>query len=669
MEKIYLTIKRKEIIETMGFLNILEILRYYPYRYEIYQDEILNMSKHLKKVSFVGKIASNVKVDYITKGRTKTSFIIQNNKQSVKAIMFNRFVNKKFLYEGANIIVSGKYNAFNNEISVSSFYMEELKETEKIVPIYSLPTSIKDSTYRQFVNYIYQQGDNLNLYVDTLPLDLIKKYHLVSFKEAIQGIHFPKDKEQLRQSFRYLKYEEFLNFCLIGALKRQINDQHFGEKIKKIDISFVKEFIYQLPFQLTTSQKNVLKEIIDDLNSKHCMTRLLQGDVGSGKTIVALISLIANYTCHLQGALMAPTDILARQHYESIQKFLKNYSQIKVALLVSEMPIVEKKEVLRKLENNEIDIIIGTHSLIQEKVVFASLGLIIIDEQHRFGVKQRVALKEKGQQIDVLYMSATPIPRTLASTIYMDMDVSTIQGYPYKNRIVYTKFVKENSINSIKKEIDCYLKSNQKIYVVCPSIEDSTLDLKTVKEIKEELKTQFSNYKVEILHGKIKNDEKNKIMNQFINNEIQILVSTTVIEVGINVFDANMMIIYNAERFGLAQIHQLRGRIARDGKIGYCYLLSQSIDEDAIERLNFIASTNDGFEISKYDLKRRGAGDMLGLAQSGKSPFRLANLIDDFNILLAASKDANEIIKNPNNYKKLIEQSLSTIKNTDQYLD
>lgn len=668
MEKIKLTEKRKEIIQLLDFSSILDVLRYYPYRYEHFKNIDLSMSLHNQKVTFEGEIISNVKVERITKGRMKTSFTVSNSNQFVKVVMFNRFANTKFLYENAKIVLSGKYNAFTNEITVSNFFMGSLENDEKYIPVYSLPTNIKDSTYRQFVKYIYSCALEKDLLNDTLPKELIDRYRLIPFKDAINYIHNPINEENLKQAYRYLKYEEFLSFCILGALKRKINTIQLGEKNKIIDVEFINKFIEALPFKLTGDQLSSVKEIINDIKSKNVMSRLLQGDVGSGKTVVALIALIANYTASYQGAIMAPTDILARQHYASIINFLKNY-EIKVALLVSDMSSKEKKDVLERIEQGDVDIIVGTHALIQNNVNYKKLGLAIIDEQHRFGVKQRVALKEKGKQIDVLYMSATPIPRTLASTIYMDMDVSTIQCYPYLERKISTFFINKNSVKSIKNKIETYLSSKQKIYVVCPSIEESNIDISNVMEIQRSWQKEFPNYKVGLMHGKLTTEEKKTIMEMFVNNEINVLVSTTVIEVGINVYDANMIVIYNAERFGLAQIHQLRGRIARDGNEGFCYLLSSSEDLDAIERLNFISSTNDGFKISEFDLKRRGAGDMLGLAQSGKSPFTIANLIDDFNILLVASKDANMIINNQEKYPELIKKNLDIIHNSEQYVD
>lgn len=668
MENIKLTPKRKEIVELMNFNSIFDVLRYYPYRYDHYKIEKLTYSKHNQKVTFEGKIKGKVKIERINKGRMKTSFELVSENDEVKIVMFNHFVNTKFLHEGVNLVVMGKYNSFINEITVSSFNVGSLNGKEKFTPIYSLPSKIKDLTYRQFIKSILDYSANNYSFKNIIPDDFIEKYKLVSLQKAIEYIHNPETEEQIKQAYRHLKYEEFLSFCMMGALKRRIYSSYYKNERKEIDILYVKDFIDNLPFKLTSDQEKVVKEILDDMESKTTMSRLLQGDVGSGKTIVAFIALIANFTASYQGAIMAPTDILARQHYESLSKLIK-YSSINVRLLVSDMTNKEKKEVYQELENGKIDIVIGTHALIQDSVNFNNLGLAIIDEQHRFGVKQRIALKDKGRQIDVLYMSATPIPRTLASTIYMDMDVSTIEAYPYKERKIYTQFIEENDIKRIKSFIISYLKTNQKVYVICPSIDESTLDISNVKEIHEKLSIDFKGYRVGLLHGKMTALEKNEIMRQFDEGKFHILVSTTVIEVGINIFDANMMIIYNAERFGLAQIHQLRGRIARDGNKGYCYLLSNSDAEEVKERLSFISSTNDGFKISEYDLKRRGAGDMLGLAQSGKSPFTIANLIDDFNILTVASKDVSIILQNEKKYDSFIRHIIKIIHNSEQYVD
>ncbi len=665
---IKLTKKREEIMQIMQFNNLFNVLRYYPYRYDILKETIKpTMEDHNKKITIEGFIMSDIKINYISKSRQKTIFNVTNNFLSINVVMFNRFWYKS-LKRGSHVIVYGKYDAFKNEITASTFMIGELNNQEKIITHYSLSQTIKDSTYKNFVLFSYNNEKN-NI-KDSIPNDFIQKYKLGSLKEALYSIHFPESEDNLHQAKRYLKYEEFLNFCVLSSLKRKIYSQKDGIKQKHVDFDYVKSFIHTLPFSLTTDQKMACKEILNDIDSTACMSRLLQGDVGSGKTIVALIALLANYKAGYQGAIMAPTDILAKQHFKTIVTFLSAFdSNIKVILLVGSMLTKDKRKALEDIQNGKANIIVGTHALISSNVNYYNLGLAVIDEQHRFGVKQRITLKEKGKKLDVLYMSATPIPRTLASTIYMDMDVSTIQAYPYKERIIHTEFINSLKITTIKKDIDNYLAKGKKIYIVCPCIDESQLELNNVIKTYQSYKKGFPNIKIGLLHGKLANDEKEKVMQEFESENLQILISTTVIEVGINVIDANMIIIYNAERFGLAQIHQLRGRIARDGQEGYCYLLSSSTDEEVVDRLKFICTTNDGFKISEYDLKRRGAGDMLGIAQSGKSPFTIANLIDDFNILKVASEDATKIINNSAKYKDYISYINSILEQSENYLD
>jgi len=668
MEKIKLTPKRKEIIETMNFNSVMDVLRYYPYRYDYYSHQKPSFSLHDKKISFEGIVVSKITTIKIKGNRVKTTFVLKNNNDFVNVVLFNRFAISSYVKEGTSLVVTGKYNSFNNEIAVSNFFVGSLEGKEKFTSIYTLPERIKDATYRSFVEYVYETAYDNNLMNDLIPIEYIAKYKLTTLKNAIKWIHNPTTSEELKQANRYLKYEEFLTFCILGALKRRMLANNKVIKVKLFDEKIIENFINNLPFKLSDDQINVTKEILKDMKSPSTMSRLLQGDVGSGKTIVGVICLLANKLANYQGAIMAPTDILARQHYQSVTNFLKDY-KINIGLLVSDMSTKDKNLVLKGLEDGSIDIVIGTHSLISEKVIYKKLGLAIIDEQHKFGVKQRVALKEKGELIDVLYMSATPIPRTLASTIYMDMDVSTIEHYPYKNRVINTKYVNENSILPLKKTILDYLNTNQKIYVVAPAIKDSSLEITNVNELYAKWMKHFPFARIGLLHGKLTASEKEEIMNKFVNDEYNVLISTTVIEVGINVIDANMIIIYNAERFGLASIHQLRGRIARDGKVGYCYLLSDKDDEDVIDRLTFVENNTDGFKISEYDLKRRGAGDMLGVEQSGKSPFSIANLIDDFNILQVASKDANYIVNNQDKYQRIIKHVNNIIHTSDKYVD
>lgn len=669
MENLHLTTKRQEIVKMMGFDSTNSILRYYPYRYDIYKDDELSFDKHDSKVSIQGVISSlKPKVEYLPNKLNKITITVNHQGIDVKVIFFMRLYSYAFLNEGNSIVLIGKYNAFNNEITVSNFFMGKINGKEKLVPVYSTPSSVKDAQYKTFIKHVIKENYEHNYIKEIIPTDFKTKYHLIPLYNALEYIHNPRNSEDLKQAKRYLKYEEFLTFCACGYLKRKMLSYSGNKNTKVVDYQLINTFIKSLPFSLTKDQKMVVDEIIHDMQSNVNMSRLLQGDVGSGKTIVGLIAAIASFSCGYQSAIMAPTDILARQHYQEIKERLKDFN-INVGLLVADMKNKEKDEILENLKNQKIDIIVGTHSLISSNVIYKKLGLAIIDEQHRFGVRQRVMLKEKGDNVDVLYMSATPIPRTLASTIYMDMDVSTLQTFPYKERKVKTYYLENNDISKIKDFVLQYLKTGQQIYIICPSIENSKKDLATVKNIYKEWENKFNDYKVALLHGKLKADEKAAIMEDFSNGKIDILVSTTVIEVGINVKNANMMIIYNAERFGLATIHQLRGRIGRYGKTGYCYLLSDNEDENAKERLKFLQDNEDGFKIAEFDLKNRGAGDMLGTMQAGKSPFVISNLIDDFAILKEASKDVRYIMTHPEIYHEFIDYINDFMVKQEQYVD
>lgn len=667
MKKLNLTQKRKEILQSLNINSPFNLLRYYPYKYEHLELAKLSMKLHDKKITIQGSIFGKVKVDYFSKNKCRVMLEIIYNDDLVKIIMFNRFGWSKVLTEGMHLVVTGKYNAFKNEIVASSFFVGKMEESEKYVPTYSLPSNVKEQTFEKFMQACYESFED-EIY-DIIPEYFINKYRLTSLKNSLKWIHFPENGEQLHQANRYLKYEEFLAFCTMGAIKRRSFHENSNKSHKDIRYDKLNEIIKSLPFKLSDDQFMVLKEILKDINSDYCMNRLLQGDVGSGKTIVALLALVANSFAYYQGALMVPTDILAKQHFNEFKKNLKNFN-INIYLLVSDMDKKEKDYTIEQIRNNLNCIVIGTHSLIQENIIFRKLGLAVIDEQHRFGVKQRLSLKEKGSMIDVLYMSATPIPRTLASTLYLDMDVSTISHFPHSGRKINTKFIRSNDIKIIKKDIVSYLSdSHNKLYIVCPSIDDSALDISNVLHIHEQIKKEFPQYESLCLHGKLKNDEKADIMEKFANGTASILISTTVIEVGINVKNADMMIIMNSERFGLAQIHQLRGRIGRYGNVGYCYLLTDNQDEDVIERLTFISNNDDGFKISEFDLKRRGPGDMLGLKQSGISPFTIANLIDDYVVLQAASRDANYMISNSEKFSYYLNIIKRKIEESQKYID
>lgn len=491
-----------------------------------------------------------------------------------------------------------------------------------------------------------------------IPSDLKERYRLLDKKTALRCIHFPRTMNDVTKAIRTLKYEEFLHFHLALLMRKQTGYQATGTG-KRFNRQRIEQCMNNLPFECTPDQKTTILEILDDLQKDKNMVRLVQGDVGCGKTVVAAMSMLASVDAHKQAALMAPTEILAKQHYQSLQSLLKD-EHVRIACLVSAMSEKEKRQILEDLKSGIINMIVGTHALIQKNVEFHDLGLVIADEQHRFGVNQRKALKEKGTKVDFLLMSATPIPRTLANTLYGDMDVSTIHTLPSGRKPVMTQLVKKNSLSLILDELMEALAANQQIYVICAAIEENeAYDARNVLDIADALsKVFFGVGRVGVLHGRMSAEEKEEVMNQFQNNQIQILVSTTVVEVGVNVINATVMVIYDAHRFGLSQLHQLRGRVQRGSVQGKCYLLTDSKDSDALKRLDVLVKCSDGFEISRQDLMLRGPGDLLGTRQSGLPVLHLGNLFEDEKMIVCAKLDAQNILKQPENieYRTLIER-------------
>ena len=472
---------------------------------------------------------------------------------------------------------------------------------------------------------------------EDIPLNFIYKYKLMDKKHAFYYAHFPKDKETLKSALRYLKYSELLRYSVNMLLNH--NKLRKTKEKRIIDRNNLNNILKENNITLTNDQINVCKEIFFDIESNKTMYRLLIGDVGTGKTIVASLVLASICKNDYQGVLLCPTDILARQHYEFISNFLKDY---KIGLLVSNL---KNKDIIKeKIRKNDLDIVIGTTSIIEDDVSFNNLGVVVI-EQHRFGVKQRQKLIEKGRNVDVLYMSATPIPRSLALSIYGELDLSFIRQFPNKKRDVTSHVINTNSVKKISPIIEKYLKNNQKIFIVCPLIEGENIK-KSATFVYEELKEKFHN-EVMIIHGKLKDNEKNLIIEKFKNNQFHILVSTTVIEVGIDIKDASVMIIFNANCYGLATLHQLRGRVGRNGKKAHCYFLCN--DKNEMERLKFLKNNDDGFKISEYDLHRRGPGELEGVKQSGIREFVFVNLENDSNILEITYQDAKIIVNNCKN--------------------
>jgi len=567
------------------------------------------------------------------------------------ATIFNRkWMNKIPL--NTVLTLFAKYEG-NQRITVISYNTTPLNQQLGLNPVYHLKEGIQQKTLVSMLKKVIPVTPSENI----IPEQFRIQYRLLDKNIAIQQIHFPQNQKLLHEAQRTLKYEEFLKFEWIISQRKQMNHVENLLYKKEFDTDTVFHLINRLPFNLTKDQHKAIVDILDDLQQPKMMYRLVQGDVGCGKTIVAIMALYANSLANRQGAFMVPTEILAQQQYEEVKKVLQNTS-IRVCCLYSSLSAEEKRNTLEKIKNHEVDIVVGTHALFQQQVQFSDLGLMVTDEQHRFGVEQRRKLREKGQYVDVLVMSATPIPRTLATVLYGDMDVTLIESQPEGRKPVITRWIHENSMNRILDEILKRIDQGERCYVVCSAIEqDTESQIRNVYSITEALQNKLNDrYQIASLHGKMGNDEKTQIMEDFKSGKVQILVSTTVVEVGVSVKEASMMVIYNAERFGLSQLHQLRGRVKRSSHQGYCYLLSNQKDEDAKQRLEALCHHENGFDIADIDLQLRGPGDLLGQRQSGIPVFRIGNILTDQNIINTAKKDVQYLIEHPEIDKEELEK-------------
>lgn len=643
--------KTSKILNKLGIFTDDDLINYYPYRYNVYNfsNELIDNSTLIINVI----IESNPIVSYIKKNFNRLSFRARYNERIFNVVIFNRAYLKTNLTIGKNITIIGKYD-FKKNIFTSSDIKFNITNGQ-IEPVYHLTKGITNNTVSKLIK------DNFNnIYIkDSLPSNIISKYNLLSKKDALYNIHFANDLKMVHYAKNRLIYEELFDFSFKMNYFKNQNIRKDKEP-KNIDINKINEFKKLLPFSLTTDQDNAYNEIVQDMSSNKKMNRLLLGDVGSGKTVVAVGAIYANFIAGFESTLMAPTEVLATQHYFSIKKILDKFN-VAVELITGSMSKKEKEAIYKRVQNKEIDLLIGTHSLLNENIIFNNLGLVITDEQHRFGVHQRFTLEDKSKCPDILYLSATPIPRTYAMTIYGDLDISYIKTKPTGRKDIITKVKKNSDIKEVLGLMLEQIKLGHQIYVVSPLVEeDESLNLTSINLLKEKLSLAFKNlFRIEIIHGKMKTSEKESIMNDFKNNQIKILISTTVIEVGIDVSNATMMVIFNAERFGLATLHQLRGRVGRSDLQSYCYLISDS-DND---RLKVMEESNDGFYISQKDFEMRGHGDLFGVKQHGDMSFKLANLKNDYNILLFANEDAKKFIDSKeylnNEYYKDLAQNLN----------
>jgi len=635
-------------LSNLGIKTIGDLIYYFPKRYK--DKSVISKIKDLTPAGFY-----NVKVKVISKamesrsrrGLLITKFMVSDETGSLIIVFYNNRYAKDMFKPGDIFVFSGRTSLINNSIAMEVPEYEKVSSSNinaiGIMPEYGLTEGLSQKEIRKAVYAALEYIDNT--VEEIFPAEFRTRFKLAEINFSLKNIHFPDTQKNLQMAIRRLKFQEvfFLQSFLI-KLRGTSVDQEKGIEFKAMEQ--VKDFVSKLPYNLTNAQNRVLEEVLNDMKKPVAMNRLIQGDVGSGKTVIAFLALLNCVKSGYQGVMMAPTEILAAQHFETIKEYIKlGNEDINIALLTGSMKTSNKREVLENVKEGNIQIIIGTHALLSEGVEFSNLGLVITDEQHRFGVRQRAILKSKAFNPDMLVMSATPIPRTLSLVLYGDLDISVIDELPPNRKKVETYFIgsdkKERLYNFVKKHIE----EGRQAYIVCPLVEESEkLELNSAKEYCENIKkSYFKDYNIGLIYGKMKNEEKDKIMEDFKNGHIHIIVSTTVIEVGINVPNATIMLIENAERFGLAQLHQLRGRVGRGSHQSYCILISDSNSESARERLKFMTKTNDGFLIAKKDLELRGSGEILGTKQHGLPEFRLVDLSKDYDII-RESKEAIEFL-------------------------
>lgn len=639
-DKSLLMLKKLQI----GTIN--ELLEYYPYRYEVVK--IKTLGDCIKSKGTVNVQVSNMPiVTYYNIRSNRLNFDCLYNGKMIKVVIFNRGYLKKKIIPGMYVSVTGTFDNFRNIFTATDINLEMLTKLE-IIPVYHLISGLTNKNIRNILSLVLDSDFSLE---DYIPDCYLEKYKFMPKKEAVKNVHCPISLEKLKQARLRLIYEEFFLYSFRVNYLKMLKNSSKGIA-KKVDYSQIKKFLENLPFSLTDDQISAVKDIFNDMTSESRMSRLILGDVGSGKTVVSLVAMVISYYGGFQSAMLVPTEVLATQHFENLQKLAPN---LRFGLLLGSLKQKEKKLLLQRLFDGDIDVLIGTHAMLSENVKFRNLGLVVTDEQHRFGVNQRNIIENKGSMVDVIYMSATPIPRTYALSLYGDMDLSIIKAKPNGRKQIITKVVLESELISALKIVYKELCGGHQVYVVAPLINEEDGKLDDVYALEEKFNTAFKGrYKIGIMHGKLKKEEKSKIMQAFKNNEIKILVSTTVIEVGVDVSNATVMMIYSANLFGLATLHQLRGRVGRNDLTCYCFLVTK-VEE---ERLRVLESSNDGFYISEQDFKMRGGGELFGERQSGTERFKIGDIRTDSKIWLQAYKDAKEYLVNFDNnsyYRKIIE--------------
>lgn len=631
-------------LHAFGVFTVKDLLEYYPFRYEDYRPRSLSEVKHGDKTTLVAKVIG-IPVLQRFGGKSRLSCKMVAEPWMFTATWFNQHYVKEQLTVGREIVLTGKWDQKRSTITITDYEFPDRGEgkTGTLQPVYSVGGKITQSWIRKSINQALQQYGEL--IPEILPHSIMRKYDFMPRKRAIATIHRPEDTREGQQGRRRMVYEELFLFQLKVQAFRVLNRGRMDGVVHTVDNATVRQFVRSLPFELTDAQKHVELEILQDMRSAYCMNRLLQGDVGSGKTVLAAIALFATVRSGFQGALMVPTEILAEQHMRSLTRMFEPFG-ISVGLLTGSVTGRKRKDLLAALQMGMLDVVVGTHALIQEDVFFRGLGLVVTDEQHRFGVNQRSVLRRKGYNPDVLTMTATPIPRTLAITVFGDMDVSTLSERPKGRVPITTYWVKHDLMERVLKLVSREIDQGRQAYLICPLIEESEkLDVQNAIDLHIQMSQAFPNYKVGLLHGRMTANEKDEVMRAFYSNELQLLVSTTVVEVGVDVPNATLMVIMDADRFGLSQLHQLRGRVGRGQHASYCVLVADPKSEIGRERMTAMTDTDDGFEVSRRDLELRGPGDFFGTKQSGLPEFRLADMTADFEVLEQARDDAAELLK------------------------
>ncbi|MCU5747128.1 ATP-dependent DNA helicase RecG [Staphylococcus sp. SQ8-PEA] len=634
--------KRLQVLNELNIHTIEDLILYFPVRYEDNTVIDLTQAEDQSMVTVVGEVYSTPAVAFFGRNKSKLTVHLMVNQIAVKCVFFNQPYLKKKINLNDKVTIKGKWNRRKQEINGNKMLFNTGDEGQpQLEPVYRIKEGIKQKPLRDMIRQVL---DEVTIH-EWLSAELRDKYKLESLADTVRNLHYAPDKKELLKARRTYAFTELFMFELRMQWLNRI-EKTSDEAIEvNYDIELVKDFIQRLPFELTSAQKQSVNEIFRDLKAPVRMHRLLQGDVGSGKTVVAAICMYALKTAGYQSALMVPTEILAEQHAESLSELFGE--AMNVALLTGSVKGTQRTLLLEQLRKGEIDCLIGTHALIQDDVVFNNIGLVITDEQHRFGVNQRQLLREKGAMTNVLFMTATPIPRTLAISVFGEMDVSSIKQLPAGRKPILTTWEKHESYEQVLEQMTGELNKGRQAYVICPLIESSEHleDVQNVIELYESLQSYYGNQRVGLLHGKLSTEDKEEVMQRFSDHEIDILVSTTVVEVGVNVPNATFMMIYDANRFGLSTLHQLRGRVGRSEHQSYCVLIASPKTETGIERMNIMTQTNDGFELSERDLEMRGPGDFFGVKQSGLPDFLVADVVEDYKMLEVARDEAGELIQ------------------------